>query len=109
MTSALALSLLLAAPTPSVGIVWEKKFDKAMEQAREADKPVMVDFWAEWCGWCHRLDRTTYVDPVVAAKAENFVTVKVNTEGGRREIEVVETYKVHNLPTILFISWKAPT
>jgi thioredoxin-like negative regulator of GroEL len=104
MTSALALSLLLAAPAPSEGIVWEKKFDKAMEQAREADKPVMVDFWADWCGWCHRLDRTTYVDPVVAAKAENFVTVKVNTEGGRREVEVVETYKVHNLPTILFLS-----
>ena len=104
MTSALALALLLAAPAPSGGVVWEKKFDEALERAREADKPLMVDFWADWCGWCHRLDRTTYVDPVVAAKAENFVPVKVNTEGGRREVEVVETYEVHNLPTILFLS-----
>ena len=104
MISALALTLLLATPAPHGGVVWEKKFDEALERAREADKPLMVDFWADWCGWCHRLDRTTYVDPVVAAKAENFVPVKVNTEGGRREVEVVETYEVHNLPTILFLS-----
>jgi thioredoxin-like negative regulator of GroEL len=104
MTSVLALTLLLAGPTPAQGVQWEKSFDKAMARAEKDDKPIMVDFWADWCGWCHRLDRTTYVDPVVAAKAENFVTVKVNTEGGRRELEVVETYKVHNLPTILFLS-----
>jgi tetratricopeptide (TPR) repeat protein len=104
MTSALALVLLLAAPGPPRGIVFEKNFDKAMELAREHDKPVMVDFWAEWCGWCHRLDRTTYVDPVVTAKAENFVTVKVDTEAGPRQYEIVEEYEVHNLPTILFLS-----
>ena len=104
MTSVLALTLLLAGPAPSKGIQWEKSFDKAMALAQKHDKPVLVDFWANWCGWCHRLDRTTYVDPVVGAKAKNFVPVKVNTEGGRDEVAVGERYQVHSLPTILFLS-----
>jgi thioredoxin-like negative regulator of GroEL len=104
MTSALALALLLSGSSPAKGIEWEKDFDRAMELAQEHDKPILVDFWASWCGWCHRLDRSTYVDPVVGAKAENFVAVKVNTEGSRRELEIVDTYRVLNLPTILFLS-----
>ena len=104
MTSALALTLLLAGPTSAKEIQWEKNFDKAMKKAEERNMPVMIDFWAEWCGFCHRLDRTTYVDPEVTGKAQNFVAVKINTEGSRREREVVERYKVHSLPTILFVS-----
>jgi thioredoxin-like negative regulator of GroEL len=104
MTSALALTLLLSGSGPAKGIEWEKNFDHAMELAQKHDMPILVDFWANWCGWCHRLDLTTYVDPVVGAKAKNFVSVKVNTEGSRREVEIVETYGVHNLPTILFLS-----
>ena len=104
MTSALALTLLLIAPAPSEGIVWEKGFDGAMAQAREAHKPVMIFFRADWCGWCHRLDRTTFVDPVVVAMAKGFVTVRVDTEAGRREAEIMETYEVHSVPTILFLS-----
>jgi thioredoxin-like negative regulator of GroEL len=104
MTAALALSLLLAGPTSPQGIRWEKSFDKAMKKAAKHDKPLIVDFWAEWCSWCHRLDRTTYVDPVVTEKARSFVAVKVNAEGSRREMEIAEEYRVVSLPAILFLS-----
>jgi thiol-disulfide isomerase/thioredoxin len=104
MTTALALSLLLAGPTPAKGIPWERDFDHAMKLAAKHDKPVLVDFWASWCGWCHRLDRDTYVDPVVTDKAKSFVAVKVNAEGSPRELEIVSRYQVYNMPTILFLS-----
>jgi thioredoxin-like negative regulator of GroEL len=65
---------------------------------------VIVDFWADWCGWCHRLNRTTYVDPWVTRRAQDFVAVKVNTEGSRKEIDVATKYHVTSLPTIVFLS-----
>jgi tetratricopeptide (TPR) repeat protein len=112
MSSALALSLLLATGTREVAasppsppaIRWERNFETALKKARKERKPLFVDFWAEWCGWCHRLDRTTYADPWVVRKAQEFVAVKVDTEGSRKELNVALEYQVTSLPTIVFLS-----
>jgi len=104
VTSGLVLTLLLAAPGPPPAIQWEASFDEAMEHAQATDTPLLVFFRADWCGWCHRLDRTTLRDPMVRTRAESFVSVRVDTEGSAREAEVVEDYQVHSVPTVLFLS-----
>jgi thioredoxin-like negative regulator of GroEL len=103
---ALGLSLLLVGGSPAerTGLKWEKSFEEALKKARASGRPVLIDFWAEWCGWCHRLDQTTYVDPVVVKLGEGFVPVKVDTEGARKQQEIAERYDVGQLPTILFVS-----
>jgi thioredoxin-related protein len=110
MNGALVLSLLLASgareappPTPPA-IKWEKNLDEALKKARRAGKPLVVDFWAEWCDWCHRLERTTYADPGVVRSAQGFVAVRVDTEGSSKEQKAARRYQVTTLPTILFLS-----
>jgi thiol-disulfide isomerase/thioredoxin len=109
MTGAIALSLLLAGAAregaePPPSIKWEKNFDAALRKAKSSAKPVLVDFWAEWCAWCHRLDQSTYVDPSVVREAQAFVAVKIDTEGSRKEQQIAEKYQVRTLPTIVFLS-----
>jgi thiol-disulfide isomerase/thioredoxin len=110
MTASLVLSLLLVGHPPvhdkdkEKGVRWEQRFEEALKKARATRKPLMVDFWAEWCGWCHRLDQTTYVDPTVVKLSQDFVPVKVDTEGGRRQTEIALRYNVSTLPTIIFLS-----
>ena len=94
-----------SAPAPSqaeMSIPWAANLQKALGEAAQSNKPVLIDFEAEWCGWCKKLDRETYGDErVIRFVREHFVAVKVDTE---KEPEEAEKYNVRGLPTILFLS-----
>lgn len=105
MGGLLLIALLAGGPGHAKpGIRWEAGFDEAIKKARTLRKPLLVDFWADWCGWCHRLDQTTYVDAEVVRLSESFVAVKVDTEGSSKDVAIAARYDVSSLPTIAFLS-----
>jgi hypothetical protein len=54
--------------------------DEAKALAQGDRRPLLVDFEADWCSWCKRLDYYTYADAAVAERLSKFVAVKVNTD-----------------------------
>ncbi len=99
------LALVAAGPVAATGALpWERSYGEALKKAKAAGRPVMIDFWANWCTWCHELDRTTYVDARVLDLATGVVPVKVDTEGGGKDRAITERYDIVELPSILFVS-----
>lgn len=85
-------------------IVWLSDHEEAMSVARAESKPVMIDFYADWCAACKELDKYTYTDDAVAAEAERFVNLKIDgTVEDEAILALYERYKVQGLPTIVFL------
>ena len=61
------------------------------------DKPVMVDFWAVWCGPCRMLSPT--VDELAETYAEKIDVVKCNVDDCQ---EIAMEYGIRSIPTLLF-------
>lgn len=71
--------------------------DQTAREAIESGKPVVIDFWATWCGPCIKLG------PVVEELAEKYgdkvTIVKVNIDDND---EIASENRVRNIPTVLF-------
>ncbi len=79
-------------------------FDAALAKAKADCKPVMIDFFAEWCPACKELDKHTYPDKVVATEAHRFVSIKVDATNDHEVTDrLFEKYAIKGLPTVLFI------
>ena len=61
-------------------------------------KPVVIDFWAEWCGPCRMI--APIVDELAAEYAEQVVIGKCDVE---ENDEITVKYGVRNIPTIIFL------
>jgi thiol:disulfide interchange protein DsbD len=82
-------------------------FEEALARAKAEGKPVMIDFFAEWCAACKELDRHTYVAGPVVQESTRFLNIKVDgTEPDDIIEELYARYGVSGLPTVAFIDSK---
>ncbi len=74
-------------------------WNEALELAKKANKPIFLDAYTDWCGWCKVMDKETFSDEKVAAFMNaNFVNVKMEMETGEG-IDVAMKYRISAFPT----------
>lgn len=93
---------------------WFHNWDEGLAAAKRENKPILVDFTADWCKWCEVMDEKTFSAPEIKERfASDWITIKVDTD----DRETTGTFKdktlsyrqlagafgANSLPSFLFI------
>ncbi len=86
-------------------VVWQPYAAEALREARQAGRPVLIDFYADWCLPCKELDEKTFTNPEVVAESKRFVRLKADlTRTGDATVrKLTREYAIIGVPTIVFL------
>ena len=74
-------------------IKWHS-IEEALQLSSQDPRVLVIDVYTEWCGWCKRMDATTFSDPeVIASMNKHFYPVKMNAEGKEDVVIGDRTFK----------------
>ena len=89
-----------------------KIYDQGIAEAKKTGKPIFVQFFATWCGYCRKMDQETFSDASVQQALDKFVSVRV-TESSQQKVlhegksvtekELTELHGVQGFPTLVFM------
>lgn len=84
---------------------WHSSLSAALEEAAETDSYILVDLFADWCGWCKVLEEKVFSTAKFKsfAKENKLVLLRVDTEDEGEGSGLQTRYQAYNLPTTLII------
>ncbi len=86
----------------TAAVYWRDSWDAALKEAKEANKPLVLELYLEGCPHCMRLDKETHPDQAVAtALNTRFIPVRLE---GRSHMEIVKQFNVTGRP----LPWSFP-
>lgn len=75
-------------------------FERAVDEARRGNKPLLVYFRTDWCPYCRQFEDSLLASDEVEIYLDKLVRVTIDPEAGREEARLASTYGVRGFPAI---------
>lgn len=97
----LIASWVAAAPKDPDPVKWFSDLDKGVARAKELKKPLVIEFTADWCHYCKKMDRETMSDPKVKAEIKGcFVAVRLDAD---QHASILQELGISGIPATLLV------
>jgi len=80
---------------------WQHRYETVFKAARTSGKPVLIEFYVDWCGTCKRMGKETLAEKPVQTTLGRFETAKVNCDDYP---QLAKDLRVDYLPTFIILS-----
>ncbi len=90
---------------PAAGMSWEPYSEERLAAAARAHRPVVIDFYADWCLSCHEMETMVFSDPEVVEELRRFERLRLDATVADDPAvqEVLQRYEVFGLPIVVFL------
>ncbi len=76
--------------------------EELFKYAKKKKKPIIIDFYTSWCGYCKKLDKTTFIDPEVVKQVnKDFIMYKLDAESANGR-PLAQDNQITGYPCIIF-------
>lgn len=99
-----SIAITISSPaTATDGIQWHS-YKEGISRSKSEKKKVFLNFYADWCAYCKKMDKETFQNSAVIAYINrNFIPIKVNSD---KEQKTSALFSVRGLPSTWFLSEK---
>jgi thioredoxin-related protein len=99
--SIIGMAVALTACQQDASRIWfNGDLEAAQAEAGRRDTVVMIEFYAEWCNWCRRLEADTFTAPAIRRELEQIVSLRRDAE--KEGADLAARFGVDSYPTMIF-------
>lgn len=105
MKKTLLLTAILALGSQQLSAApWLKSLPAAQKKAKDQKALIFVDLFADWCGWCHKMEQEVFPSEVFQKATDNKVLLRLNTEDNGEGSKLSQKFGITTLPTFLLLT-----